>query len=171
MCRLIRAVVGSLVVVLVLAFAAGPLPARGEDPTRINFRVPLTSQQQILEKVGSGGDTTYGWNELTGTAATTSGDVQVQMLGNVEYVEGSGPFFGFITLRFGSLSTLGLRMNGTATVQDDGSTALAAKLRVIGGNAGMTGARGKGRISGERREDLGGAIEITITLRLRGIDT
>jgi hypothetical protein len=93
------------------------------------------------------------------------------MLGNVEYLEGSGEFFGFLTLRFASMSTLGLRMNGTATVQDDGSTDLKAKLRVVGGNAAMTGATGKGSITGERRAELGGAIEITVRLRLRGIDS
>jgi hypothetical protein len=92
------------------------------------------------------------------------------MLGNVDYVEGSGEFFGFVTLRFASLSTLGLRMNGTATVQDDGSTDLRAKLRVVGGNAAMTGANGRGKITGERREELGGAIEITVTVRVRGVD-
>jgi len=41
---------------------------------------------------------------------------------------------------------------------------------VVGGNAAMTGARGKGKIIGERREDLGGAIMITVTVRLRGLD-
>ncbi len=153
----------------VLALGVGALPASGDDPTRINFRVTLTSQQQILEQVGAGGEQTYGWNELTGTATTSSGDVQVQMLGNVEYVDGSGPFFGFLTLRFASLSTLGLRMKGTATVRDDGSTDLKAMLRVVGGNAAMTGAKGRGKITGERRQELGGAIEITVTLRLRGI--
>jgi hypothetical protein len=167
---LTRTSVAVVVVATVLALGIRPLRAGGDDPTRISFPVTLTSQQSILEQVGPGGEQTYGWNELTGTATTSSGDVQVQMLGNVDYREGSGRFFGFLTLRFASLSTLGLRMNGTATVQDDGTTNLEAKLRVVGGNAAMTGARGKGRITGERREELGGAIEITVTVRLRGLD-
>jgi hypothetical protein len=168
--RFPRVLVASVVVVGVVALGAAPLSAGGDDPNRISFPVTLTSQQSILEEVGRGGEQTYGWNELTGTAATDSGDVQVQMLGNVEYTEGSGPFFGFVTLRFASLSTLGLRMQGTATVRDDGSTDLKAKLRVIGGNAAMTGARGKGRFTGERPAELGSPIEITITVRLRGVD-
>jgi hypothetical protein len=169
--RFRRVLVASAVVVGVVALGSAPLPAGdNDDPNRISFPVTLTSQQSILEQVGRGGEQTYGWNELTGTATTDSGDVQVQMLGNVEYVEGSGPFFGFVTLRFASMSTLGLRMQGTATVKDDGSTDLKAKLRVIGGNAAMTGAKGKGRFTGERPAELGGAIEITITVRLRGVD-
>jgi hypothetical protein len=168
--NLTRTVVACLLAAGVLWFTGGPGSAGSDEPTRISFDVTLTSQQRILEEVGRGGDTTYGWNELTGTAATSSGDVQVQMLGNVEYLEGSGEFFGFLTVRFASLSTLGLRMDGEATQRDDGSTGLKAKLRVIGGNAAMTGVTGKGRITGERREELGGAIEITVTLRLRGLD-
>jgi hypothetical protein len=168
--RLTRTLVATVIVTTVLAIGVGPISAGGDEPTRISFPVTLTSQQSILEQVGPGGEKTYGWNELTGTATTSSGDVQVQMLGNVDYVEGSGEFFGFVTLRFASLSTLGLRMNGTATVQDDGSTDLRAKLRVVGGNAAMTGANGRGKITGERREELGGAIEITVTVRVRGVD-
>jgi hypothetical protein len=96
--------------------------------------------------------------------------VQVQLLGNVDYVDGSGPFFGFVTLRFASLSTLGVRIvDGRARVRDDGSTALRSRLRVIGGNAAMTGAKGTGTMTGERREELGTSIELTFDLRIRGI--
>ena len=97
--------------------------------TRIRFDVTLTSQQQVLEQVGRGGVRTYGWNQLTGSASTPSGDVDVTILGNVDYVRGKGPFFGFLTVKFASMSTLGLRMEGRATPKPDGSTALAATLR------------------------------------------
>ena len=73
------------------------------------------------------------------------------ILGNVDYVRGKGPFFGFLTVNFASMSTLGLRMEGRATPKPDGSTALEATLRVIGGNAAMTGARGKGKFTGRPR--------------------
>jgi hypothetical protein len=167
--RILRILSSCLAVAIVVGGAA-PVVAGDDDVTRIKFDVTLTSQQTALHEVGGGGDTTYGWNELTGAAETSSGEVHVQMLGNVEYVDGSGDFFGFVTLEFASLSMLGLRMNGEATVRDDGSTALAAKLRVIGGNAAMTGVTGKGKFTGERPQELGGAIEITISLRLRGLD-
>lgn len=161
----------SVVVALLAVLAAGPVAAQGTKPTIISFPVTLTSKQTILEKVGRGGEQTYGWNELTGSASTPSGDVDVQFLGNVQYTNGSGPFFGFLTLKFASLSTLGLRVDGRATVKPDGTTALKAKLRVIGGNAAMTGAKGSGGFAGERRAELGGAIEIKITVRVRGIDS
>ena len=142
----------------------------GSTTTTIKFTATLDSQQRVLQQVGRGGVKTYGWNELNGTASTDSGDVQVQLLGNVDYVDGSGAFFGFVTLKFASLSTLGLRIvDGRARVRDDGSTALRSRLRVIGGNAAMTGAKGTGTMTGERREELGTSIELTFDLRIRGI--
>lgn len=125
--------------------------------------------QSILEQVGRGGEITYGWNQLTGTASTQSGDVQVTILGNVEYRNGSGPFFGFVTLEFASLSTLGLRIEGTAKKLDDGTTNLTAKLRVVGGNAAFTGATGKGTFKGSRQAEVGSPIVITFDLRVKGI--
>jgi len=98
-------------------------------------------------------------------------NVDVQMLGNVEYVNGSGPFFGFLNLQYPSQSLLGLRMDGQAKRHRDGTTDLNAKLRVVGGIAALSGAKGTGTITGERREELGGAIDIEITVRLRGVSS
>ena len=160
----------ALVVVAMTAAPATAAAPAGSTTTTITFTTTLDSQQRVLQQVGRGGVKTYGWNELAGTASTDSGDVQVQLLGNVDYVDGSGPFFGFVTLKFASLSTLGLRIvDGRARVRDDGSTALRSRLRVIGGNAAMTGAKGTGTMTGERREELGTSIELTFDLRIRGI--
>jgi len=156
-----------LVGAIVLA-AAIPAAARGGS-TKITFTVKLASEQTVLHKVGSGDDHTYGWNQLTGTATTDSGDVHVEILGNVEYTSGEGPFFGFVTLEFASLSTLGLHMEGHATLRKDGATALKAKLRVIEGSAAFTGAQGTGAFVGGRKAELGSPIEVTFTVNVRGL--
>lgn len=134
------------------------------------FHVTLTSEGSTLQQVGKSGEITYGWNHLTGTATSDSGDIQVDMLGNVQYTEGSGPFFGFVTLRFASLSDVAFRMRGRATLQSDGSTDLKAKLRVIGGNGAMIGVKGGGTFAGTRAAAVGSPIELDVTIRLRGID-
>ena len=164
--NLLRVVTAGVVIVAVMA---GPAPAKSSKVTKISFTVSLTSQQRILEMVGRGGQITYGFNQLDGTASTAGGDVGVQILGNVEYTKGSGPFFGFLTLKFASLSTLGLRIEGTATLRKDGTTALKAKLRIVGGNAAFTGASGSGSFTGERKAELGSPIEIKIMVNVRGI--
>jgi hypothetical protein len=153
----------------VLVAAAVPSSAASAKATKITVTVTLASKQTVLEKIGRGGAITYGWNQLTGTASTPSGDVDVTILGNVEYTKGQGPFFGFVTLHFASLSTLGLSMQGNAALRKDGSTALTAKLRVIEGNAAMTGASGKGSFTGGRTAELGSPITITITVNVKGI--
>jgi hypothetical protein len=162
---------GALSLVLIVLMVAPASAQPTAKVTTIRFQVTLASQQTALEKVGQGGNQTYGWNELTGSASTPSGNVDVRILGNVQYTNGSGPFFGFLTVKFASQSTLGLRIfRGQATLKPDGSTALKAALKVIGGNAAMTGAAGAGKFVGGRAAELGSPISITVTLRLRGID-
>jgi hypothetical protein len=159
-----------LAVVSALAFVAPSAQAQGKVD-KITFTVTLTSQQTVLEQVGRGGTKTYGWNQLTGTASTGSGDVGVTLLGNVSYVDGSGPFYGFLTLEFASLSTLGLTLNGKAAKQADGSTKLTSKLQVIDGNAAFTGATGSGSFTGSRAAALGSPIVIKVTVNVRGVST
>ncbi|HEY5164335.1 MAG TPA: hypothetical protein VIJ44_00145, partial [Acidimicrobiia bacterium] len=118
-------------------------------------------------QVGKGGGITYGWNQLTGSTDTPSGKTDVELLGNVDYLNGSGRFFGFVTLKFASLSTLGFVMEGRAAKQAGGSTKLKAALKVIDGNAAFTGARGAGSFTGTRAAALGSPIEITIKAKVR----
>lgn len=164
---------------VVLALAAGPAAAApaSRDASRnttstqtTRFTVTLTSQQTVLEKLGAGGEITYGWNQLTGTAPSASGDIGVTLLGNVEYTNGVGPFFGFMTLKFASLSTVGTRLTGKATKDSNGVTHFNAKMRIIGGNAALIGAKGTGSFTGTRRDDLGGVVELDVTLKMRGVD-
>ena len=49
----------------------------------------------------------YGWNQLTGTAQVDGAAVEIEMLGNVDYRNGSGEFFGFITFTFSDGATNG----------------------------------------------------------------
>jgi hypothetical protein len=122
--------------------------------SNIEVTVTLTSKQTALTQVGKGGGITYGWNQLTGSTDTPSGKTEVELLGNVDYLNGSGRFFGFV-------------MEGRAVKQADGSTKLKAALKVIDGNAAFTGAKGAGSFTGTRTAALGSPIEITIKAKLR----
>jgi hypothetical protein len=164
--RLGAALVGALLVTLV--GVSGVAGAQNSSQTStIDVTVTLASTQTVLTQVGKGGDITYGWNQLDGSTSTTSGKADVELLGNVQYVNGSGRFFGFVTMKFASLSTLGFLAEGKATKQADGSTKLKATLKVIDGNAAFTGATGTGSVSGTRTAALGSPIKITIKAKLR----
>jgi hypothetical protein len=164
--RLSVALAGALL--LTCSGVAGVAGAQNSGQiSSIDVTVTLTSKQTALTLVGKGGDITYGWNQLTGSADTPSGKTDVELLGNVDYLNGSGRFFGFVTMKFASLSTVGFLMEGRATKQADGSTKLKATLKVIEGNAAFTGAKGAGSFTGTRAAALGSPIDITIQAKLR----
>ncbi len=141
--------------------------AGAQSTSTIDVTVTLSSKQTVLTQVGRGGDVTYGWNLLSGSTSTPSGPTTVDLLGNVNYTNGSGPFFGFLSMHFASQSTVGFLVQGRATKQPDGSTKLKASLTVIDGSAAFTGARGAGTFTGSRAAALGSPIVITIKAKVR----
>ena len=102
--------------------------------TPLQVTADLDSQSRTLHTVGADGSMTYGWNQLVGTATVDGQPVGVELLGNVNYVKGSGPIFGFVTFTFADGSTLGMQFQGAATATANGDeTSFAATLGVIGG--------------------------------------
>ena len=94
--------------------------AERDRDRRSQLQADLESQSRTLHTVGADGSITYGWNQLVGTATVDGQPVGVELLGNVSYVKGSGPIFGFVTYTFADGSTLGVQMQGAATATDDG---------------------------------------------------
>ena len=136
------------------------------SPMSVQGSMSLSSQNTVLTKVGVDDSKTYGWNQLVGTTSTQIGDFSVVMLGNVNYDDGSGPFFGFLTLTAANGDHLAMRMDGGATVESDGSTALSSRLTVIDGSGQYVGSTGHGSFTGSRLAQIGAPIEITMTLGL-----
>jgi hypothetical protein len=133
--------------------------------TRVEISAPLTSADSRLATVNTDDSTTYGWNLLDGTAEVDGSAVQVEMLGNVNYVAGSGEFFGFITFTFDDDSTLATRMQGEAVAATDTSNAsFTSTLAIIGGTGAYTDATGDGTFTGERRDIVGGQVDATFVL-------
>jgi hypothetical protein len=165
--RQTRALAAALSVASLLAVVGTAAPAAAQSTSAIDVTVTLTSKQTVLTQVGRGGAVTYGWNQLSGSATTPSGPTAVDILGNVNYTNGSGPFFGFLSMHFASQSTVAFLMQGRAAKQPDGSTKLKASLTVIDGNAAFTGAKGSGAFTGSRAAALGSPIVITIKAKVR----
>jgi hypothetical protein len=136
--------------------------------------VSLTSQQRILRQVGPAGEMNYGWNQLVGPSTVDGQAVDVEMLGNVDYEQGTGPFFGFVSLVWPNGDVLAFRMDGQATqpaaAQGSSDSAFAAELTVIGGSgtyAGVSG--GRGTFTGSRSAELGGQVVGTMTATVAGL--
>jgi branched-chain amino acid transport system substrate-binding protein len=137
--------------------------------TQLRAEMSLSSEFSLLEKVGPNENQTYGWNRLVGTTNANLGEFDVVMLGNVDYINGSGPFFGFITLTATNGDVLSMRMDGSAQVQDNGVTTLSSSLTVIGGTGDYISAGGTGMFTGVRIAEVGAPIEFTLTAGITGL--
>ncbi len=137
--------------------------------TPLEVEAELESQSRNLHTVGADGSVTYGWNQLVGTATVDGQAVGVELLGNVSYVKGSGPIFGFVTYTFADGSTLGVQFQGAATATANGDeTSFAATLGVLGGTGRYATATGSGVFTGSRKAALGTTVSATFDLTIAG---
>ena len=137
--------------------------------TPLAISADLESQSRTLHTVGADGSATYGWNQLVGTATVDGQPVGVELLGNVNYVKGSGPIFGFVTCTFADGSTLGVQFQGSATATENGDqTTFAATLGVLGGTGRYASATGTGIFTGSRQAALGTTVASTFDLTIAG---
>ena len=133
--------------------AAPSTPLGGGAAPTLHVDATLTSSGTDLHSVNS--NVQYGWNHLVGPGTGTGGQsVGTDMQGNVSYTSGSGGFGGFVTFTFTDGSTLGTRMEGTATAGVD-STTFQATMVVLGGTGRYQGATGSGTFTGSRTGAIG----------------
>jgi hypothetical protein len=142
---------------------------QGATGTPLHVTADLESQSRTLHNVGADGSITHGWNELVGTATVDGQPVAVELLGNVSYVKGAGPIFGFVTFTFADGSTLGVQFQGAATVSSGGDeTSFATTLGVLGGTGRYASATGTGTFTGTRKAALGTTVAATFDLTISG---
>jgi len=144
---------------------ATALPSVSVAPTgaqrTVTFTTDLTSIKKNLHIVGPTDQITYGWNNLAGVTAFDGQPAATDLQGSVWYVNGNGPFTGFLTITTQDGSTLGFAMNGQAVVDAAGVTMFTADLTVIGGTKKYANATGSGSWTGKRE----GAIGTPVTFR------
>lgn len=140
-----------------------------QQGVELRAEMSLSSDFSVLQKVGPDETQTYGWNRLVGNTTSNLGEFDVVMLGNVNYDNGNGPFFGFLTLTAPNGDMLSLQMDGSATVESNGVTKLSSKLQVIGGTGAYVDASGSGIFTGERIAEVGAPIDFTMTVSVAGI--
>ena len=157
------------VVVMLAALLAEGAPAAtavGEavEGEQLRVEADLTSQARTLHEAGADGTTVYGWNHLVGVG---DDEVQVELLGAVNYGSGNGPFTGFVTFTYPDGSTLASYMQGDTVASDDGTNAVfTATMGVIDGTGTYEGAKGVGTFTGTRDASLGTAIGAEFDIRI-----
>jgi hypothetical protein len=92
----------------------------------------------------------------------------MRFLGSVDYVSGTGPFGGFVTITRADGVKLALSVSGWATSpQDQEGTANATfrgTVTVIGGTGPYANAKGTGTMQGYRKAALGSPVELTFSV-------
>ncbi len=157
----------ALISLAALAFGL-PTAASAGDRTitrNLTFATEVTSVGTDLTELP--GDIVYGWNNLQGKTRWGSRSAALNFLGEVDYVDGSGPLGGFVTVTHPNGMQLALRVNGQATSPPGPGTKDATfrgTVRVIGGSGRFAGATGHGTMTGSRTASLGGAVALTFTV-------
>jgi ABC-type branched-subunit amino acid transport system substrate-binding protein len=145
------------------AWAASSVGAAATNRSAVRLNAELDSQGTTTHQI-NGGSVLYGRNLLMGSAEISGGVVDVEMIGNVDYTNGSGPFFGFVTFTWPDGTILSTTMDGAAQPTTDGSTSFAASLTIIGGTGRYADATGSGSFRGSRSGTVGSPVTSTFVL-------
>ena len=86
---------------------------------------------------------------------------------SLEYIHGSGPFTGFISLFWPNGDAVAGRYEGTVLRDDSGDSRWYSILHVIDGSGSLTGASGIGTVSGFRSAALGNSVEYSVDLTIQ----
>ena len=161
------AIMATLALALALSF---PATASAGDRTvtrTLTFTSTVTSVGTELNELP--GDIVYGWNHLTGTTRWGKRSATMDFLGDVDYIDGTGPFGGFVTITHRNGTQLAWRVSGEAVSPPEPGTkdaTFTGTIRVIGGSGRFAGATGVGTMTGSRSSSLGGAVTLTFTVRV-----
>lgn len=155
---------------LATLMVAAPLsPAQAKTSTKkLTYSVDFVSQGTTLTDLP--GEITYGWNHLTGPTTWGKKSASADFLGSVDYVDGSGPFSGFVTFTRSDGTRLAISVTGWATsppTPGTAKTSFSGSVRVIGGSGAYKGATGAGTMTGYRKSDLGSPVQLTFDLTIR----
>ncbi len=140
------------------------------EQTEIVLTFDLESIERRLQRVGPDDSILYGWNHLRATADYDGEPIAVELQAGVEYTNGAGPCDGLFTLTFPDESILALAFVDcqSYTASEVSGARFASRLRIIGGTGEFVDVRGSGEYTGERREEIGGAVRSRMVLRVTG---
>lgn len=157
-----------LAAIVSLAILVAPAAAQAKTTKHLVFQVTVSSTGTTLHSLP--GDITYGWNHLVGPTTWGSRSAQLEFLGSVNYVDGSGPFGGLVTVTRKDGTQLAFSVDGqamsppTAGTED---THFSGSVIVIGGSNNYAAATGIGTMTGFRKAALGSPVQLTFDLTVR----
>lgn len=164
----IKAVVGIALLSSLALFVAPATQAASGTSQRIVLVSRLTSAGTTLQNLPGG--ITYGWNDLRGGTTWAGQPATIRFLGSVNYVDGSGPFGGLVTVTREDGAVLAFSVDGNAldaSLPSGGDeTTFTGSVRIIGGDGAFKAARGIGTMTGFRDGPVGSPVQMTFNLRV-----
>ena len=145
---------------------ASTTPSTTFGPSAETVNVEMPSVAKTLYKVGKDGTVTYGANQLVGSATVLGQPATVEILGSVNYINGSGPFTGFLTVTWADASSIGFSILGTATQGTDGSSKIVSSMDYIGGSGTYVDTQVQGKFTATRSAEVGTPIMTELTLEV-----
>ena len=113
------------------------------------------------------GQEQFGVGRLASIVDIGGEPVTFEVLVSLEYLDGSGPFTGFLSLFWPNGDAVACRYEGVVVRDDAGDSRWNSILHVIDGSGSLTGATGAGTVSGFRSAALGGSVEYAVDLTIR----
>ncbi|CAB4323731.1 unannotated protein [freshwater metagenome] len=150
--------------------SGSPSPAVSGRSVEFAVMAHGVDSDQSFRTTGANAQLRYGNGRLTGNTTIDGAPADAELLAQVNYDQGSGPFTGFWTFTFGDGSDLVLAYSGTATKTGD-DTSIVGDLTVFGGTGSYASVTGGGTLRGERTVALGGDVDYRFSLTLAGLPT
>lgn len=124
----------------------------------------------VTHDVGADKQIRFGSARLVGQTEFAGESVEAELLCNINYLKGNGPFEGFWTFTAANGDLLSFTYSGT-TQQRDGVGRISGTVKVLGGTGKYLNVTGNGTVTGERDGSFGSGtvIAYTIDLHLDGL--
>jgi hypothetical protein len=112
------------------------------------------------------GQEQFGVGRLASIVDIDGEEVIFEVLVSLEYIDGSGPFTGFLSLFWPNGDAVVCRYEAVVVRDEAGDSRWNSILHVIDGSGSLTGATGVGTVSGFRSAALGGSVEYTVDINI-----
>ncbi|CAB5026696.1 MAG: hypothetical protein F2881_10565 [Actinobacteria bacterium] len=133
----------------------------------VTFTTVFASKNRRVAEVGPDNQIAYGWNDLDGPTTFEGQPATVEFQGSIWFVNGSGPFSGFVTITLEDGSSLGTNVAGEASLDPTTkATSFSGRITVIGGTGAYVNSSGAGSWTGLREGAVGDAVTFVGSISL-----
>lgn len=146
---------------------AGPQQAADAQYLHLNFVTNTGAAEPGDTTFYTVGPEQFGVGRLASVVDIAGEPVVFEVLVSLEYIDGSGPFTGFISLYWPNGDAVACRYEATVVRDDNGDSRWTSVVHVIDGSGSLTGASGIGTVSGFRSAALGNSVEYSVDLTIQ----